>query len=198
MTVTVNAGSLPAGDYTGKVTITSTGATGSPIDVPVSLKVSTSQIAHGSAGNVESHVRARDIEHASTADGAAHRVRPGRTFTTTTTVSGGGNWLTVTPSSGTAPATLTINTNTTGLAAGNYTGTIAINSPNSVTQPAATITVNLTVLAVPKPVATAVQNAASALIGPVSPGENIVIYGSGIGPATLALGHVTNNLFDTR
>jgi uncharacterized protein (TIGR03437 family) len=121
----------------------------------------------------------------------------GVTFTTATTVSAGGNWLSVTPSSGSAPATLTINTNTTGLLAGSYTGTIAVNSPNSVTQPAATITVNLSVLAVPKPVLAAVQNAASALIGAVSPGENIVIYGTGIGPATLAMGHVTSNLFDT-
>src|SRR5204862_4160086 len=29
------------------------------------------------------------------------------------------------------------------------------------------------------------------------PGENIVIYGTGVGPATLTPGHITNNLFDT-
>ncbi len=195
--VSVNAGALPAGDYTGKVTITSTGAAGSPLDIPVSLKVSTaSTLVVAPATLTLSYVLGTSNQPAPqtvqlTATGA------GVTFTTTTTTSAGGNWLTVTPSSGTAPATLTITTNTAGLAAGSYTGTIAINSPNSATQPAASITVNLTVTAVPKPVPTVVQNAASSLIGPVSPGENIVIYGSGIGPATLALGHVTAGLFDT-
>ena len=56
---------------------------------------------------------------------------------------------------------------------------------------------NLTVTAVPKPVFTSVANAASYVSGAVSPGENIVIFGTGLGPATLALGHITNNAYDT-
>jgi uncharacterized protein (TIGR03437 family) len=195
--VTVNGASLAPGDYTGKVTITSTGATGSPIDIPVTLKVSTSQTLTVTPAtlNLTYVLGTPNTPQPQTVQLTASGA--GVTFTTTTTVSAGGNWLSVTPSSGSAPATLTINTNTTGLLAGSYTGTIAVNSPNAVTQPAATITVNLSVLAVPKPVLAAVQNAASALIGAVSPGENIVIYGTGIGPATLAMGHVTSNLFDT-
>ena len=44
---------------------------------------------------------------------------------------------------------------------------------------------SLTVTAIPKPVISAIANAASYAQGAVSPGENIVIFGSGIGPATL-------------
>ena len=197
VTVTVNAGSLPTGDYSGKVTITSAGATGSPIDVPVTLKVVTAQTLAVSPSTLNltyvlgtsNTPQPQTVQLTSSGTGV--------TFTTAATTTSGGNWLSVTPASGTAPAALTISANTTGLVAGTYTGTVAVNSPNSVTQPAATVTVNLTVLSVPKPVGAAVQNAASSLIGAVSPGENIVIYGAGIGPATLALGHVTNNVFDT-
>ena len=56
---------------------------------------------------------------------------------------------------------------------------------------------NLTVSSVPKPAFTAVANAASYVNGPVSPGENIVIFGTGLGPATLTVGRVTGNAFDT-
>jgi uncharacterized protein (TIGR03437 family) len=196
VTVTVNGASLAPGDYTGKVTITSTGATGSPIDIPVSLKVSTSASLTVSQGTLNlSYVIGTPAPQAQTVQVTASG--PGVTFTTATTVSGGGNWLTVTPTSGTAPAALTITANPAGLTAGDYTGTIAINSPNSATQPATSITVKLTVLAVPKPVATTINNAASYALGAVSPGENIVIFGSGLGPATLTLGHLTNNVFDT-
>jgi uncharacterized protein (TIGR03437 family) len=44
---------------------------------------------------------------------------------------------------------------------------------------------------------TSVSNAASYVSGAVSPGENIVIFGSGIGPATLTLGTLSNNAFTT-
>ncbi|HUB81531.1 MAG TPA: hypothetical protein VMB03_22180, partial [Bryobacteraceae bacterium] len=82
--------------------------------------------------------------------------------------------------------------------AGNYTGKISINSPASATTPAATITVNLTVAAVPAPVISALENAASAVVGNgVAPGENIVIYGTGVGPATLTFGGVTNGTLAT-
>ena len=59
------------------------------------------------------------------------------------------------------------------------------------------MTVNLTVTAIPKPVVTLIQNAASYAAGGISAGENIVIFGTGIGPADLALGTVTNNAWDT-
>jgi uncharacterized protein (TIGR03437 family) len=192
--VSVNSGSLAVGQYTGKVTITSTGATGSPIDIPVTLNVVTPQsvavapatLTFNYVLNSSTALQPQTVQ-LTTAAGVAF----------TTSVQSSATWLSATPASGSGPTTLTVTVNPAGLAAGNYTGTISVNSPSAATNPAATITVNLTVQAVPKPVPTAVQNAASAVIGAVSPGENIAIYGSGLGPATLVLGHITNGTYDT-
>jgi len=46
--------------------------------------------------------------------------------------------------------------------------------------------VSLTVVAIPTPVLTAIKNAASYASGAIAPGENIVLGGTGIGPAALA------------
>jgi uncharacterized protein (TIGR03437 family) len=83
-----------------------------------------------------------------------------------------------------------VSVNTQGLAAGNYTAMITIASPNSATAAAASVTVNLTVLQITvKPVS--ITNAASYAAGVVSPGENIVIFGTSIGPSTLTYGSLT-------
>ena len=60
------------------------------------------------------------------------------------------------------------------------------------------VTVNLAVSAIPKPVIVAITNAASGSTGAISPGENITIYGTGIGPATLVGGKLNAaGAFDT-
>jgi len=193
--VSVNAGTLPPATYNGTVTITSTGATGSPLSVQVTLVVSSSQTITVSPSSLNFSY----VIGSSTAPAQQTVSLSSSAVTTpfTTSVSSSATWLTVSPSSGTAPATLTVNVNPTGLAAGNYTGTISVNSTSAASNPAASITVNLSVQAVPKPSFTAVANAASYVTGAISPGENIVIYGTGLGPNPLVLGHITNNAFDT-
>jgi hypothetical protein len=105
-------------------------------------------------------------------------------------------WLSVTPATGATPATLTVAVSPQTLAAGSYTGSITISSPN-VAAPTI-VSVSLTVTQVPTPVVNAIANAASYSTGAVSPGENIVIFGTGVGPATLARLHVgSNNALDT-
>ncbi len=59
----------------------------------------------------------------------------------TTVTSDGGSWLTVTPTSGTAPLTVNAAVDRTGLADGNYTATITINTDAG----QATVTVEMTV-----------------------------------------------------
>jgi uncharacterized protein (TIGR03437 family) len=109
-----------------------------------------------------------------------------------------GAWLTVTPTSGNttanSPTSLTFTANPAGLAANKYTTTVMISSSASLTP--ATVTVTLTVLTAVPPLVTSVNNAASYSTGGVSPGENIVIFGTGIGPATLAGGTVTNGVWN--
>ena len=49
----------------------------------------------------------------------------------------------------------------------------------------------------PKPQVTAIVNAASYAAGPVAPGENVVLFGSLIGPASLTANAPANNAFST-
>jgi uncharacterized protein (TIGR03437 family) len=188
-----NAGLQP-GTYNGTVTITSAGAAGSPLTVNVALTVVAPQTISVTPATLNftynigaTAPTAQTVSLSSSGGNAAF----------TATVSQNTSWLSVSPASGSTPTQLTVNANPTGLGAGNYTGTIAITSPSSASTPAASITVNLTVTAVPKPAFTSVANAASYVAGAVAPGENIVIFGSGLGPATLAMGHLTNNVYDT-
>ena len=60
------------------------------------------------------------------------------------TASSNQSWLSASPNSGATPATVSISVNTSGLAAGNYTGTITISSSGA-TNPPQTINVSLTV-----------------------------------------------------
>src|SRR5206468_1658083 len=48
------------------------------------------------------------------------------TFTATTSTTSGGNWLSVSPTSGNVATTLTISVNPQGLAAGTYNGTVTL------------------------------------------------------------------------
>src|SRR5262249_20882263 len=159
--------------------ITSTGATGSPQVINATLTIVQPQTftASPTTLNFSYSTGSSTTPPTQTVQLTAGAPAP---FTASATTTSNGNWLSVTASNNnTTPSTLTVAVNVTGLAPGNYTGAIAINSTSATTQPAASITVNLTVVSVPKPLISAIQNAASAISGPLSPGENIVIYGSG-------------------
>ena len=182
ISVTASAGSLTTGTYNGSVTITSAGATGSPITVPVTLTVVTAQTITVNPSTLTfTAITGQASPSAQTASVSSSG--SGASFTATATAANSGTWLTVSPTSGVTPAQLTVSVASQSLAAGNYTGTIAINSPNA--SAPVTLTVNLTVATIPTPVVAAVKNAASYAVGGVAPGENIVIGGTGIGPSTL-------------
>jgi uncharacterized protein (TIGR03437 family) len=182
--VSVSAGTLSPGSYTGHVIITAAtppGATGSPISIPVTFTVAAAQTLAVSPSTVNftytqngTAPTAQTVALSSTGSTAAP-------FTVTT--SSGATWLQVTPTSGNTPANLQISVNTAGLNPGKYTGTVTINSSMAL-QPA-TVTVNLTVAAPIPPVLLAVANAASYAATGVSPGENVVFGGTNIGPAQL-------------
>lgn len=184
ITVSVNGASLSPNPYTGLITITSAGATGSPIAIPVVLTVgpavqlSVSQSSLSFTASVGQATTPQTVQLTSSAT---------TTFAVTTSTKDNGSWLVVNPSSGAAsatPITLSVSANTQNLAAGSYSGTVTVSSAASLTP--VTISVSLTVAAIPTPVVTAVKNAASWATGPISPGENIVIGGTGIGPAQIA------------
>ncbi|HXB72074.1 MAG TPA: IPT/TIG domain-containing protein [Candidatus Acidoferrales bacterium] len=192
--VSANAGNLAVGQYTGTVTITAPTASGSPISIPVTLNVVTPQTITATPATL-----AFAFTIGSSAPPVAQSVQVATTgssipLTMTAATKDGANWLSVTPTTANTPAALSVAVNPLILAAGTYTGTVSISSPNATT---ATVAVTLTVVTVPTPVVSAIINAASGSTGGLSPGENITIFGSGLGPATLAGGQVSGGVVTT-
>lgn len=126
-----NVSGLAAGTYNGTITITASGATNSPLHVPVTLTVTPAP---------EMSINPTGMSFAATAGGA----NPA-TQTLSVTNSGGGTliwgagsdatWLSVSPQSGATPSgttsTATVSVNISGLAVGTYNGTITLQSPGA-------------------------------------------------------------------
>ena len=107
-------------------------------------------------------------------------------FTAAASTTSGGNWLTVSPTSGSTPATLTVSVNPAGMPGGVYQGAITL-TPSGSGGSAQTFSVTLTVTGAGAPsfTASSVLNALG-YQAKLAPDTVFVIFGSGMGPATLA------------
>src|SRR5208283_304335 len=142
--VSVNTTGLAAGNYSGTITLTAPGASGSPATVAVSLALAqipslgvspTSLTFSGTAGGT--NPASQPVTIANNGGG-----------TLNWSASSNQTWLTISPASGTGAANPSVTVNTTGLAAGNYSGTITLTASGATGSPA-TITVNLAVTQAP-------------------------------------------------
>ncbi len=152
--VSVVPGLLSAGTYTGSITITSAGVANSPVTIPVTLQVTSGSIALSTS----TVPFVFTVGGSNPAAATVNVTGSGGTLNFTAAANSGNagtNWLSVTPTSGTTPATLTISANPANLAPGSYTGTVTVNSPNAANSPAVinvTLTVNSgTLTATPAP-----------------------------------------------
>ena len=190
VTVSANGSLLPQGSYAGVVTVIVPGAGNSPLYIPVTLTVGAAPALSLSTTTVNLAAQlgttisgSQTVQVTSTGANVP--------FTAAFVAGTGGAFATVTPASGNTPATLTIALNPaviTTLAAGNYTGTVNVSSPN-IAGGSKTITVNLAVSVGATPAITSINNAASLqAINSVAPGEIVSIFGLNIGPATPATG----------
>jgi uncharacterized protein (TIGR03437 family) len=191
VTVTANGSQLAQGTYSGVVTVLIPGAGGSPLYVPVTLNVTatTSSITLSSntatfniAAGSTSLPGSQTVQVTSTVTGSSEP------FAATFIPSSGGNFLTVSPTSGNTSGTLTLALNSSvvsTLAAGTYTGDVQVTSGTGAVQ---TVLVTLTVSPAGTPIVGSIDSAASFQSGTVSPGEIVTIFGSNLGPATPALG----------
>ncbi|MBC7926324.1 MAG: hypothetical protein H7039_11765, partial [Bryobacteraceae bacterium] len=124
-------------------------------------------------------------------------------FSATAASTTGGNWLSVSPASGTTTAVggavtpLTVTANPGTLAAGTYNGAVTITPTTAGSQPV-TVNVTLTVTSPAPPSGLAITNNASSISRGVSPGQIITIKGRNLAPATGLSGSVQNNSFPTR
>ena len=180
VTVRANITGFAAGTYPGTVTITPTG--GQPIVLQTQLvlqaaptvSVPQTPLTFSYAGGGATPA-AQNLVVTVTGTGGGF----------TASASSTGNWLTVSPTSGSATTTLSVQVgNLTTIGVGNYTGTITVQGTNG-TQGSGTVTVNLSVTA-SSPTIAALVNAASYATGPVSPGEIVTLFGTALGPHTPA------------
>jgi Viral BACON domain len=134
VTVSVNPTGLSAGTYNGTVTITATGATGSPQSVKVTLAVTpagTSSLTVNPSAlnfNVPTVGGGDDAGEAFGAQRLAISSTTGAavSYTAKEATQSGGNWLMLGSSGGTTPGTQMVSVNPRGLASGIYHGTITI------------------------------------------------------------------------
>ncbi len=193
--VSASAGSLPVGQYQGTITVTANGATGSPITIPVTLNVVTGQTLTTNPASLTFNyvLNTTPPQPATFVVNSTGGPAP---FNLSAKTDNGGNWLSASPTSGTTQATITVSVNPASITTvGDYTGNVNITSPNAVQGIAVAVTLHVT--SVPKPVIKTVNNAASYVLGGVSPGENIVIFGTGIGPSPLVSATFTNGALPT-
>jgi uncharacterized protein (TIGR03437 family) len=177
VTVSANVAGLSTGVHAGIVRIT--GNNGNQYAVQVALTITAATTVSATPATLSfSYV-------AGSANPAAQQIQvtgTGSNLSYSATVASGADWLSVTPASGTAPATLQAAVSPGSLNPGNYTGTITVAGAGGATG-STTITVNLTVTA-PLPTIARVTNAASFNTGSLAAGEIVSLFGTGMGPAT--------------
>jgi uncharacterized protein (TIGR03437 family) len=108
------------------------------------------------------------------------------TFTATASTSSGGNWLTVSPGSNTTPATLNVSITPTGLPGGIYQGAITL-TPGGAGPQSFAVTLTVNGAGAPAFNSTSIVNALG-YQSKLAPDTVFVIFGSGLGPASLAAG----------
>src|SRR5581483_9343957 len=124
LAIGANLSGLAAGTYSGAITVASSGATGSPKTInvtltvaappPPSLTVSTASLSFsGTTGGSNPSTQNVGVSNAGSG-------------TLNWAASASQGWLSVTPGTGTNSGTLTIGANMSGMAAGTYTGTVTV------------------------------------------------------------------------
>ena len=142
LSVAVNTAGLTSGTHTATVTVDGAGVAGSPKQIPVTLTLDPPQPPALS-------VTPANLAFAVVEGGAAPGAKSlsvantgGSTLSFTT--SDDAAWLSASPASGTAPATITVSVNPAGLTRGTYSGNVRVDSGGASGSPA-TIPVTLTV-----------------------------------------------------
>jgi hypothetical protein len=131
ITVSANASGLVEGTYSGSVTVYAPGATNSPLIIPVTLGVKTAMLA-ASPSQL-------------TFFGASGYATPSQNISVTNagtgplawTAGADSTWINLGSSSGTAPGTIAVSPDVTGLANGSYSGHVTVSSNDVGNGPAA-------------------------------------------------------------
>lgn len=182
ISVTANPAGLAAGNYTGTVTVTSRDAKNSeqvvavaftvtPADLPTFAVAPASLAFVGKAGGI------------SPASQIVVTRSSGAVINYTVSAVSKGNWLSAARNTGATPDSINITANPSGLAAGTYTGTVILTSPNAANASQA-VEASFTVTAATLPTLTLLPATLSftAHAGEVSQGSQIITINSGGAP----------------
>ncbi len=185
LTLQASAGALPAGTYTATVRISSPVAINSPRTITVTLTVvAQPAIALSVSSRAFSAVTGGANPAAQTV--AVTNAGTGSLTGLSASIgySSGSGWLTATLNTTTAPATLTLQPTTAGLAAGTYTATVSVVSPVAFNNPR-TVTVTFTVITPPAIGLNATSRSFSANAGGANPSsQSVAITNTGGGSLT--------------
>ncbi|HZT28993.1 MAG TPA: hypothetical protein VFA33_03855 [Bryobacteraceae bacterium] len=185
LSVSLVTAGLAVGNYSGSITISSPGAANPKVTIPVTLAVTGAPSISVGPTSLTFAYQINNTPPASQqisvgSSGAALN------FTATPSTSSGGGWLAVSASGSTTPATLTVSINTSGLSAGNYSGSITVSSP-SAANPTTTIPVSLTVSAAPVLSAAPSALSFSVQVGGSAPAaQNFTVSASGSVPLAVS------------
>jgi hypothetical protein len=157
VTASVNASTLAAGTYTGEIIITEFANPGRSMTIPVTLTVAASGAFFDSLpGGLSFSVQSGNAAPPQTLlvrNGGAGTL----SFTATTSTADGGAWLAVTPTSGSAPKSLTVSVNVVnlpgrGILAGTFTGQLLLEATGGIATVPVTVTVGKSVFAQVNPI----------------------------------------------
>jgi len=182
LTVTVNSAALAAGTYTGNIQIQPNG--GATVNVPVTLTVTSPPTVSATPNSLFFEYRLGDTAPAPKALTVSGG---GGALTFSATPSSNGNWLAVSPATGTTPGTVNVSINPSAFTStGEFNGTVTVAGTGGATG-STTVAVKVTVTA-PLPTLSRVTNAASYASGSISPGEIVTLFAADpthpIGPTT--------------
>jgi glucose/arabinose dehydrogenase/PKD repeat protein len=144
LSVTVNTAGLAAGTHTATVRVESAGVTGSPQLIPVTLTLTAPQPPALSVAPGSLAFNAVEGGGAPPAQSLAIANTGGGTLSFTT--SDDAAWLSASPASGTAPASVSVAVNPAGLARGTYTGNVRVDASGATGAP---VTVPVTLIVSP-------------------------------------------------
>lgn len=135
VSVSVNPSGLAAGTYSGNVTITSSGASNSPKSIPVTLTATAAPSGNPSFAITPGSLSFTYAAGSTTSGSQNLSVTSTGTALNFTAAASGGAWLSVSPASGSTPATVKVNVNTAGMTAGTYNGSISLTSTGASNSP---------------------------------------------------------------
>jgi hypothetical protein len=142
ISVSVNTGGLAVGTYIGTINITSASAGNGNLSIPVTLNITAGPALQLSSPTLsfayqvgQAQPQSQTVTVGSTS---------GQVSFTVAAQAQTGQWLSASPTTGTAPGNFVVSVNTTGLAPGSYNGTITV-TPSGATNTPQTIQVTLVV-----------------------------------------------------